>query len=228
MQKTRLGLSLLIAVLLFGAILHPSTLMAPYSGDSEHYAITHESSEAYKEHTGEGYNRSDSGIPVASLSADQQRIFEEAKKQERSRSGWQSLGKPPVCTPGLLLCDEYEKFPHTISEENSKEYIFVEDSTGERFLIKIGQGGDQFAPVEPLIRTIIKYVFLGPYALFLAYRGLASRSPEPTPASIGYGAIILTMVFVYPYFLMYTEIPFPDWHLLALPVITWAVILNEI
>ncbi|WP_226008224.1 hypothetical protein [Natrinema salinisoli] len=224
-SKRFLSASFIIAVLLVGAILFPSTLMKPYNGDSTHYAIAHESSEHYEEYIKHASHRSEGGIPVESLSETQRRAFEEAKEQEPISSGLRSLGRPPVCSPGLLLCDEYEKFPHPINE-GSTEYghFAVEDSTGDRFLIKIGQAGATWR-LYPFFIYLTKCVVLGPYALFLLYRRLSARSAEPTFFSVGYGATLLTVAVAYPYILMFTDISLPSWHLPFLAIVTWSVIL---
>ncbi|MGQ3412207.1 hypothetical protein ACT4ML_08080 [Natrinema sp. LN54] len=221
--RSLLSISLIIAILLTGAIFYSGALTKPYSGDSEYYAIAHESSEAYKEDIGHASHRSDGGIPVESFSESQRRAFEEAKKQEPSRAGLRSLGKPPVCSPTLLLCDKYESFPHPASDGSRDHgYIAVEDSTGDQFIVKIGQA-DPIGGIEQIVMFI-----LGPYALFLAYHGWSDRLPEPTFFSVGYGATLLTIVFAYPYTLMFTEVSLPSWHLPFLAIVTWGVILAEI
>lgn len=222
-----LSASFIIAILLVGAILFPSALMKPYSGDSTHYAIAHESSEHYKEYNDSASHEIDSNS-IEGFSESQRRAFEEAKKQEPSGSGLQSIGEPPVCTPKLLLCDEYEKFPHPVNEGSTDSgYVAVEDSTGDQFLVKIGQAGATWR-LDPFVRYTTKWVVLGPYAFFLLYRRFSTRSPEPTFFSVGYGATLLTVVFAYPYTLMFTEISLPSWHLPFLAIVTWGVILAEI
>lgn len=46
-SRTLLGVSLLAALLLLGAIIYPGALTQPYSGESEYYSVAHESSEMY-------------------------------------------------------------------------------------------------------------------------------------------------------------------------------------
>ncbi|WP_143825105.1 hypothetical protein [Natrinema ejinorense] len=226
--RSILSRSLIIAILLTGTIFYSGALTKPYSGDSEYYAIAHESSAAYNEYIDHASHGSDGGIPVEDFSENQRRAFEEAKKQEPSSSGRQSLGKPPVCSPTLLLCDEYEEFPHPANDgSHDHGYIAVEDSTGDQFIVKIGQA-DPIGGIEQVVMFITKVFVLGPYALFLAYRGWSDRSPEPTFLSVGYGATLLTIVFAYPYILMFTEISLPSWHLPFLAIVTWSVILAEV
>ncbi|AEH36763.1 hypothetical protein [Halopiger xanaduensis] len=226
--RTFLSTSVIIALLLVGASFHPGTLTKPYDGDSTYYAIAHESSNAYKVYIDYASHRGEGGIPVETLSESQQRAFEEAKQQEPSSSGLRSLGKPPVCSPGLLLCDEYETFPHPVNKgTNDQDYVVIEDSTGDEFIVKIGQA-DAIADLGPIVMNFTKWVVLGPYALFLGWRKLSTWTSEPTAFSVRYGATLLTVAVAYPYILMFTELSLPSWHLPFLAIVTWGVILDGI
>lgn len=228
-SKRFLSASFIIAVLLVGAILLPSALMKPYSGDSDYYAIAHESTDAYAEYQNYTTHRGEGNIAVENLSESQQRAFKEAKNQEPSSSGSRSLGRPPVCTPTLLVCDEYETFPHPVTEGSTAHgYVSIENSTGDEFIVQIGEAGPTWDGIEQMIISVTKLAVLGPYALFLGYRKWTARSPDPTFFSIGYGATLLMTVFAYPYVLMFTEISLPSWHLPFLAIVTWGVILAEI
>lgn len=232
-SRTFLGISFILVVLLAGAIVYPGALTKPYSGDSNYYAIAHESSEAFNESIEYDSVHKDDRIAVSDFSKEQRRAFEEAKKEEPSRSGWQGIGKPPVCNPVLLSCDKYEKFPHPANDKYTDTgHFVVEDSTGDQFIVKIGQAGAEWN-LDPIVKLITKLLVLGPYSIFLSYHGIYANSrwadhiPKPTLFSVGYGVGLITVVFAYPYLLMFTNIPLPSWHLPALAAITWTVILTE-
>ena len=231
-SRTFLGISFILVVLLAGAIVYPGALAKPYSGGTNYYAIAHESSEAFNESIEYNSVDKDDRIAVSDFSEEQRRAFEEAKKEESSRSGWKSIGEPAVCNPSLLVCDKYEEFPHPANGESTDGgYFVVEDSTGDQFIIKIGTAGADWN-MDSIETHITKLVVLVPYAIFFAYRGVRAGWGDhvsyPTTLSVGYGAGLVTVVFAYPYFLMFTRISLPSWHLPALAVITWAVILTEI
>lgn len=227
-------ISFSIAVLLLAAIVYPGALTQPYSGDADSYSVAHESSEAFNETIEEP----SSWVSVDELSEGERRAFENAKEQPSEESeygpdGWQSLGEPLVCDDALLVCDEYEKMPNPSSNyRNDRKYhddtyTHVEDSSGDEYIVKVGreQNGAVWH-VDGIVEFITKLFILGPYALFLVYQGWRN-SRQPTRVSMGYGASLASIVFAYPYFLMFTDISLPSWHLLALAGVTWAVILVE-
>lgn len=233
-SRTILSISSILVILLAGSIVYPGALTKPYSGDSNHYAIAHESSEAFDEAIDYDSVNNGERIAVTDFSEEQRRAFEEAKREEPSNSGWQYVGKPSVCNPALLMCDKYEEFPHPAGGESTDAgHFVVEYSTGDRFIVKIGQAGAEWN-LDPIVKLVTKLVVLGPYSIFLAYHGVyaysgwADHVPEPTLFSMGYGAGLATVVFAYPYFLMFTNILLPSWHLPALAVLTWGVIIAEV
>ncbi|WP_254522302.1 hypothetical protein [Natrinema caseinilyticum] len=234
MEKARVGLSLVIVVLLTGAIFYPGALARPYSGDSENYAIAHESTVAYEETLADAPRTSVRNVTVDDFSEGQRRAFEGAKEQTPSTFGWQGIGDPPVCDPALLLCNEYETFPNPVTEGDADHTTaIVEDSTGEEYLVKIGLPGAEW-DVDGIITFVTKLLILGPFAVFLgpftffrSYRTGTVSQPLPTRSALGDASALVVIVLGYPYLLMYTNISLPSWHLPLVAVTTWAVILAE-
>jgi len=81
---------------------------------------------------------------------------------------------------------------------------------------------------DRLYTLLTKLAMLVPYAIFLTYRAVTSRTPKPTLSSLGYGAVLVVLSFAYPYILMFTEIPPATWPRKLLVWITWVVIVIEI
>lgn len=227
--RSLLGISLLAALLLLGAISYPGALTQPYSGESEYYSIAHESSEAFNETIEEENLSTSDALSVEDLSQSEQRAFTQAQEQTPTEydygpNGWQHLGNPPVCDNTLLMCNEYEKIPNP----SNGVYTVVEDTNGELYLVEVGSDmptGPSLDGVDMVIEFFVKLAILGPYAFFLIYRVWTFGPPDPTLSSVGYGMALVVTVFAYPYLLMFTDILLSSWHLAA---ITWAMILVEI
>lgn len=232
-------ISLIIAILLLVAIFYSGALTQPYSGETDSYSVAHESSEAFNKTIEENDAAPSSRVSVDELSEGERRAFENAKEQppresEYDPDGWRSLGVLPVCDDALIVCDEYEEMANPSNnyrddkQYHDDTYTLVEGSSEGDYLVKVGPEEKNGAVwhVESAVEFVTKLLILGPYALFLAYQGWRS-SRQPTRVSMGYGAGLTIIVFAYPYFLMFTDISLPSWHLPALAGITWAVILVE-
>ncbi|WP_226007095.1 hypothetical protein [Natrinema salinisoli] len=231
-SRAVLRISVLVSFLLLGAILYPGALTQPYSGETDHYSIAHESSEAFNEIVDEENLSMSDARSVEELSAGEQRAFAQAQEQKPTEdgygpNGWQSFGDPLVCDNTLLLCNEYEQIPNPSA---GSVYTVVEDTTGELYLVRVGfdMPGPTWSGFDVLVEFFIKLAILGPYSFFLIHRGWTVGPPEPTRSSAGYGVALVVTVFAYPYLLMFTDLSLPSWHLHALAAITWAMIFAEI
>ncbi|WP_152423156.1 hypothetical protein [Natrinema versiforme] len=239
-SRILLGISFLVVFLLLCAIIYPGALSKPYDGDSRHYSVIPESTESFNETASVENFTTESGIPVEKLSESQQRAFRDAKEQPRENehgpSGRQSKDIL-VCDSTLVFCDEYRELPdpyngdhqYTFSHDGN-QYTLVEDSDGEQYLVQAGfqEVGPTVNGIDGIVETLGKLLLLGPYIIFLAYRGWTTNPPNLTHSSVGYGFALVGIVFLYPYLLMFTDISLPSWHLPALAVITWTVIFIEI
>ena len=236
--KSLLVISLVVTVLLTGAIFYPGALTKPYNGthyieyDHVSYSVAHESTEDFNESMREKSLNTETAIPVEKLSESQQRAFQEAKDQPQeyrdSPSGRQYLDIR-LCDPALILCNEYRELPNPSS--SGSEHTLIEDSDGELYLVEARsfyEAGANWDGIERIFEIVARFLILTPYALFLAYRAWTFSPPDPTRTSVGYGATLLAIVLGYPYLLMFTDISFPSWHIPALIVITWCVILIEV
>lgn len=237
-SRTLLITSFIVTVLLTGAIFYPGALTEPY-GPDEHdamrYSVAHESTEAFNKTVREKSLNTEAAIPVEELSKSQQRAFQEAKDQPQESeefgdhpSGRQYL-EIRTCDPVLILCDEYRELPNP--SNSGSEHTLIEDSDGEQYLVEARSFNTAGANWHGASRTIeqgARLVILSPYALFLAFRAWSFSPYNPTRTSVGYGAILLATVLGYPYLLMFTEITYRPWHIPALLVITWGMILIEV
>lgn len=73
-----------------------------------------------------------------------------------------------------------------------------------------------------------KAVVFGPYALFLAYRSLPSRSGRVTNTAIGYGAFMVAVALLTPYVSMYTGVQLFAWPFVVFSIATPLLLAFEI
>lgn len=243
------GVTVVLSLLLAGAIAYPGALTAPYEpGPREPVVISHESTEAFTATVADRDAARESAVPVDDLSESQRRAFEAAKAQEPAEydaaaatSGRQSF-QPPICDDSLLVCDEYEELPEAPSNGSSSAYISenatghqygtVEDTDGDLYLVRVGFRGAYMGwSLTPIFERLSKLLSLGPFALFLAYRGVTDDPPGLTRTAVGCGAALIAFVLAYPYLLLLATDSTPSWHhlvLMMVPPITWVAMVAEI
>ncbi|GAB3035211.1 hypothetical protein [Natronobiforma cellulositropha] len=198
-----------VAVLLGTCILYTGALTSPYSTDGPSYAIAHESAEPFERYVeGSEELREVSPTPIAALSPETQRAFEEIRnKQPRGveypPNAWQQLRPVSVCDSSLLYCDEYANLPEfpSVYHETHEAYGLVEVD-GDEYLVRTSSAhGFDFSPIFELI---VKALTLGWYAVFLLWTGLTrekrTNRRQTTYATVGLG--LAGAVLIYPYSLM--------------------------
>lgn len=252
-MKSRLlrGITLLLPLLLVGAIFLPGALTTPYHASNEQpFVIAHESTEEFNETVTDRSAAMESAVAVEELSESQRRAFATAREQEPSPYDGSQAFTPPVCKDVLLLCDEYEDVPKPPSEGRSSAYTdytgggagegpkygygMIADTSGELYLVRVGFTGAYIADwtVLPLFEFVSRLLALGPFAAFLASRVWFENTPTPTTATVRYGIGLVAFVLATPYLLMLLDVTSPgEWYLPALalfPVITWGVIIAAV
>lgn len=218
-SRILIGITLVLPLLLWGAILYPGALTTPYQAPSPSFTVAHESTQAFNDTVEDQDAAIESAVPVEELSEDQQRAFKTAKEQEPDLSSGRQSFKLPVCKDILLMCDEYEETPE---EPRSSEGI-VEDTDGEVYLVRAGFGGERAWNFSPIFEIASKLLSLGVFSIFLIYQYWGRQKPEPTPTAVGYGIALVAFAFAFPYLVMFSGTA--SLGLILLPVITWTMMI---
>lgn len=205
------AITLLITVSLLATAGSLGFLLTPYDPTAPTYSIAHESTDGFEDVLDGSAVERDDAVAVESVSADVQRVFEEAIEQppetRRGTAGWQTADVT-VCQEGMVVCDAFEEPPTT----DGSRYTVLEDD-GELYVLDIQRphGADGGLLIASLGTGGAVLVFSG----LLALVGFTYRE-APTAGVFGSLTIGLA-VCLWPYLVMIAGVATYWW--LVLPVI---------